>query len=86
MTWYYLTGGVEVTVRHDKNHQTVRQEGSQERTSRYKLKIRNLSYTEITTFTCRAENEVGSKEAYIEVTGETERLQTDILSTPFRYS
>ena len=47
----------------------VRQDGDQEGRSHHKLKIRDLSYTEITTFTCRAENEIGGSEANIEVTG-----------------
>ena len=70
VSWFYLSGGVDVNVRHDKNHGVVRQTGDDERTSRHKLMIRNLSYTEITTFSCKAENEIGTHEAQIEVTGE----------------
>ena len=35
----------------------------------YKLIIRQLSYRELTNFTCRAENEVGYNKGVIEVTG-----------------
>ena len=35
----------------------------------YKLIIRQLSYRELTNFTCRAENEVGYNKGVIELTG-----------------
>ena len=35
----------------------------------YKLTIQQLGHTELTNFTCRAENEVGHSRGNIEVTG-----------------
>ena len=40
----------------------------------YKLIIRQLSYRELTNFTCRAENEVGYNNGVIEVTGNQDNL------------
>ena len=40
----------------------------------YKLIIRQLSYRELTNFTCRAENEVGYNNGVIEVTGNQDDL------------
>jgi len=64
VSWYYLSGGREIEVRHDQNHLTARQGGTL-----HKLTIRNLSYIEIANFTCKAENEVGLTRGHIEVTG-----------------
>ena len=49
---------------------TDRQVGTNANT--HKLTIRNLSYTELANFTCKAENEVGFSKGHIEVTCEGE--------------
>merc|ERR1719430_63387 len=64
VTWTQAIGGRQVAVRRDGNH-----EHSRKGDNIHVLVIRQLSYTEVANFTCRAENEVGVGLAQIEVTG-----------------
>ena len=64
VSWYHLARGREQEVAHDQGHVYSR-EGDI-----YKLTIQQLGHTELTNFTCRAENEVGHSRGNIEVTGE----------------
>ena len=67
VTWHYVRGGewgLQTEVRQDSRHLVTR-EGHTAR-----LVIRQLQYTEISNFTCRAENEIGVTEGHIEITGE----------------
>ena len=68
MSWYHLTRGREQEVSHDQGHVYSR-EGDI-----YKLTIQQLRHEELTNFTCRAENEVGSSRGNIEVTGKSRVL------------
>ena len=77
MKWFFLSGGREVEVRHDQNHVTTRQGG--DNNNIHKLTIKNLSYTEIANFTCKAENEVGFNRGHIEITGEAVNSDDEIL-------
>ena len=63
VSWYFLTRGQQTEVRPDPGHVYSREEDS------HRLSIRSLSYTELTNFTCRAENEEGVSTGSIEVTG-----------------
>jgi len=71
LKWFFLSGGREIEVRHDQNHVTTRQGG--DNNNIHKLTIKNLSYTEIANFTCKAENEVGFNRGHIEITGIPQR-------------
>ena len=68
VTWHYIragTRGLEAEVRQDGGH-LVSREGNTHR-----LVISQLRYSDITNFTCRAENEIGVTEGHIEITGNT---------------
>ena len=66
VTWHYARGGewgLQTEVRQDGGH-LVSREGNTHR-----LVISQLRYSDITNFTCRAENEIGVTEGHIEITG-----------------
>ena len=73
MSWYHLTRGREQEVSHDQGHVYSR-EGDI-----YKLTIQQLRHSELTNFTCRAENEVGSSRGNIEVTGKSQVLVDNVI-------
>ena len=68
VTWHYVRGGqwgLQTEVRQDGGHLVTREGNT------HRLVIRQLKYSDITNFTCRAENEIGVTEGHIEITGNT---------------